>query len=259
MSLAPNGSLWIAGLGKTARIDFQPPTTPPGVPLVLSVNNGASFIAGDIVAPGEIVSLFGKELAPAAEVATSVRLPRAIQGVSVTIGGIAAPLFYVSPTQINFQVPFELPLGSASLSLQRGSQTTALRTLTVAASAPGIFTLANGQPAVVHAADFSLVTPQNPARPGEYLAVFCTGLGTTNPPAASGERAVAAATVPQQAYGVFSSGPEIRLAYIGLAPGFVGLYQINFQVSPRESAGIKHLYFQVGPNYTNQVSVPVIN
>jgi len=258
LALAANGNLWIGEAAKVVGMDFEVPATATGVPLVLSVASGASFVGGDVVAPGEIVTLFGKELAPAAESAVSDSLPRAMQGVSVTIGGIAAPLFYVSATQINLQVPFEVPLGSAPLRVQRGLQASALRTLTVVATSPGIFTTAGGQPAVVHAADFSLVTTQNPARPGEYLAVFATGLGATNPASVSGEKAKAAATlVTQLAYGVFSSGPSMQLAYIGIAPGFVGLYQINFQVSPTEQAGMKHLYFQVGSNYTNQVAVPV--
>jgi len=116
-ALAPelNGSLWIAESASLSRIDFAPPATQGGVPLVRTVNNGASFIPGDVVAPGEIVSLIGQELAPTSQSSNAGSLPQSLQGVSVTVGGIAAPLYYVSASQINLQVPVELTLGSAQL------------------------------------------------------------------------------------------------------------------------------------------------
>ena len=99
-----------------------PPTTSPGVPLILAAYNSASYRLGNFVAPGGIGTLFGAELAPFAEAATSAPLPLTLAGVSVTVGGIAAPLYYVSPGQINYQVPFEVPLGTAQLVVTRGAQ-----------------------------------------------------------------------------------------------------------------------------------------
>lgn len=256
MALTPNGSLWIAEPTGLARIDFQPPVTQPGVPLVLSVNNAASFIPGDVVAPGEIVTLIGEELAPAIQAAGQGSLPSSIQGVSVSIGGIAASLFYVSPSQINLQAPFELPPGSAPLIVQRSSQGSTARNVNVIATDPGVFSTAGGMPVVVHANDFSLVTQQNPAHSGEYLAVFCTGLGATDPAAITGQPAATAARIKASVFAEIDTGAEITVSYAGLAPGLVGLYQLNFQL-PKEPTGARELLFEVGSSVSNHVILRV--
>ena len=187
-------------------------------------------------------------------------LPQALQSVSVTIGGLTAPLFYVSAGQINFQVPPELPLGAAALVVRRGGQASAPRAVTVTASTAGIFV--NGSaasPVVVHASDFSLVTSLNPAHAGEYLAVFCTGLGATNPGIAAGA-AAPPQPVPLQASleTVVDSRLLPNTAYAGLAPGFAGLYQVNFQLEGDEAPGTKVLYVQPGGgSASNEVSFPV--
>jgi len=132
----------------------------------------------------------------------------------------------------------------------------------VVPAAPGIFSASGdprGTPVVVHASDFSLVTRENPANPGEYLAVFCTGLGATNPTAISGQPAAEAATLQNNIYGTFDSGAQILTSYAGLAPGFIGLDQVNFQVSPTELPGLTHLRFSVGAYVSNQVMVWIAN
>jgi uncharacterized protein (TIGR03437 family) len=255
MALASNSSLWIAETTGLTRIDFKAPPVQPGVPLILSVNNGASFIPGDEVAPGEIVTLMGQELAPAVKAADSSPLPSSIEGVSVSIGAITAPLFYVSPTQINLQVPFELPLGSAPLIVQRGAQSSAARDLKIAATDPGIFSTADGVAAVVHASDFSVVTQQKPASADEYLAVFSTGLGTTDPAAVSGQPATTAAPIKATVFAQIDTGPEITVSYAGLAPGLIGLYQLNFQIPEGTPRGARELLFYVGAGVSNHVTL----
>jgi uncharacterized protein (TIGR03437 family) len=171
-----------------------------------------------------------------------------MQGVSVLIGGASAPLFYVSPGQINFQVPVETALGSATVAVQRGTQVNVARTLSVVASAPGVFATTadvRNTPVLVHASDYSLVSEQNPAHPGEYLVAFCTGLGATNPRALSGQPAAAAAPTTAPVFASYGENYQ-PVSYAGLAPGWVGLYQINFQVDPGEKSGIKQLVFFVG-------------
>jgi len=245
-----------------ARLDLEPlPPAQPGVPLVRSVYNAASYRLGDIASPGELVSIFGAELAPAEGKATGFPLPKTLQGVRVTIGGLVVPLLYVSPSQINFQVPPEVPLGTAKLVVERGTQSGLERSLQVVSTVPGIFT-ASGDgrtaPLIVHTSDYSLVTPQRPARAGEYLAIFCTGLGTTNPSVAGGE-AAPMAPVPTQA--VFEVVVDSRLqgtaSYAGLAPGYAGLYQVNFKLLDDERPGTKLLYFSAAGDYSNEVPLHV--
>lgn len=249
------GSVWVAGTACSgdfpsigaasqnpgvfvARIDSAPPATQPGVPRIDAVYDGASFEWGNAVAPGEVVTLIGAELASATQSAASAPLPASLSDVSVTIGGIAAPLYYVSPTQINFQAPLGLTLGAADLAVTRGATVTH-RAVNAVAARPGIF-FVNGVPAVTHASDFSLVTAANPAHPGEYLAVFCSGLGATTPAVAAGQVSPLA-LLQAQAFGVVG-GREINVQYAGLAPGSIGLYQVNFQLPSDTSSGLTDLY-----------------
>jgi uncharacterized protein (TIGR03437 family) len=230
-ALAPAaGSLWVGGTAVSAeflpvtfpgsaylaRVDLAPPTPQPGVPLISSAYNAASYRPATSVAPGEIVTLFGAELAPAAEAAQSFPLPATLQGIRVMIGGTAAPLLYVSPGQINFQMPYDIPQAGTSIVIQRGGQASAPWPVGALAGAPGIFTTADGYtaPIVAHASDFALVTPQHPAHAGEYLALFCTGLGATNPSVPAGDAALAAPI--QQSYEL---AIDSRLVEVCRTPG----------------------------------------
>jgi len=109
---------------------------------------------------------------------------------------------------------------------------------------PGIFT-------VVHVSDYTIVTPQNPAHAGENLAIFCTGLGVPETGIPSGG---AAPPVPDPVQPLVEAVEDSRLAqvqYAGLAPGFAGLYQVNFQVISNETPGTKLLYVGIQGLYSN--------
>jgi uncharacterized protein (TIGR03437 family) len=272
LALSPTGSIWVAGTasspdfigsaafgssGFLARLDLEPlPPAMPGIPLVRSVYNAASMRLGDVVSPGQIVSIFGAELAPSAGSATGFPLPQNLQGVTVTVGGVAAPLFYVSPSQINFQVPFEVAQGGTSIIVKRGNQSVS-RSVFVIPATPGIFTASGdgyNSPVVVHNSDFSPVTPQNPAHAGEYLAIFCTGLGAVNASVRAGD-AAPAATI-QQPFDVVVDAVA-SVSYVGLAPGFAGLYQVNFQVNAGATPGAKLLYVSIRGVASNQVPLYV--
>jgi uncharacterized protein (TIGR03437 family) len=281
LAISPTGSIWVAGtaaspdfIGSTvpsysssgflARLDLEPlaPAT-PGVPLVRAVYNAASMHLGDVVSPGQIVSIFGAELAPAAGSATGFPLPQSLQGVTVTVGGIAAPLFYVSPSQINFQVPFDVAQGATSIVVKRGSGSplvsAVVRSVFVIPATPGIFTAAGdgyNSPVVVHTSDYTQVTAQNPAHAGEFLAIFCTGLGAVNGSVRAGDAASAAPVQPSFEVVVDSAGVG-SAPYAGLAPGFAGLYQVNFQVSANETPGVKLLYVDIWGVASNQVPLYV--
>jgi uncharacterized protein (TIGR03437 family) len=260
----PPAGPYYAAAGFFAKLDLAPPPPQPGVPLITAIYNAASYRIGDVVSPNEIVALMGAELAPATGQATAFPLPQSLQGVTVTIGGIPAPLFYVSPSQINFQVPPNLPLGAASLVVTRGSQTSTIRTLRVIAATPGIFTLSGDgrtAPAVVHASNYQPVTAQNPAHAGEYLIAFCTGLGVTNVNVDAGAAAPPQPAPIQTSFQLTLNGqPDSAitgLLYAGLAPGFAGLYQVNFQLGARATSP-GNLFIRLGNGtFTNQVLVYV--
>ena len=231
-----NAGIENAFIAKITELPLVAPTLPAN-----SVVNGASFRPATdpngAIAPGAIVAIFGTDLASDTLLAGGVPLPTTLGETSVTFDDVAAPLFFVSGTQINAQVPFELMAGAGRVTVQvkRGSEASAAQPIALAAVSPGIFTLnqqGTGPGAILHAEDFQPVSETAPARPGEFLLIFCTGLGPVQPEVQSGE---VAPNIPPLAETI--SRPLVNIAGIaaavtfsGLAPGFVGLYQMNVQV-----------------------------
>ena len=192
------------------------------------VVEGAGFTKRRPLSPGGIVSLFGARFAGENNFATQLPLERELAGVSVRIGGQDAPLYFVSPGQINAQVPFEVSTGdSVPVAISVGGLLTAPQNYLIAPAQPGIFIA--GENAAILDASFQLVTAQNPARPGDTIQIFATGLGETDPEVGSGEPAPPFSTVSNPVT-VTIGGIESAVAFQGLAPGFVGLYQVNVVV-----------------------------
>ena len=206
----------------------------PGAQLVSGVVNGASFstqpqtAACDVIlleppiAPGGIATIFGTNLAESTELASELPLPMEMGGVTVWFNGIQAPLYYVSPTQINAQVPFDLEGFSASVELERttpsGSFRSAAAAAGVADGAPGIFTWdASGSgPGIITHADLSPVNSAKPAVPGETLTAFVTGLGSVDLPMVTGAAAEFASEGFVGVSGVSGAGQTITITVNGV-------------------------------------------
>ena len=213
-----------------------------------SAANSASL--SKTLAPGAIVSIAGANFAFSSLSASSVPLPTVLGNTSVTFNGIAAPLFFVSSGQIDAQAPFELPAGTTvSIQVSRGGALSAVQTANVAAVSPGIFVVnqATGAAAVLHAANYSLVSANSPARSGESLVIYCTGLGSLQIPVGSGSRAPIAqpsdATINTPAVSI--GGLSAKVTYSGLASGLVGLYQITAQMPAGLPAGNQSIQITV--------------
>ena len=228
---ATTGSVYIADrVNNRVRMVSESLTGLPSLANNSTVN--AASLAQTGIAPGTIVSISGANFAGSNLSASSMPLPTVLGDTSVTFNGAAIPLFFVSTGQIYAQAPFDLPAGSASIQVRRGSSVlSVVRTANVAAVSPGIFIVdqASNAGAILHA-DYSLVGSSSPARPGEYLLIYCTGLGAVGTPVKSGDGAPSAplahTTNPPA---VSIGGLPATVTYSGLAPGFVGLYQINAQ------------------------------
>ena len=205
----------------------------PGSPQIRSggVVNSASYKTP--LVRGELASIFGSNMAGATTSAVALPLPTILGGVQVKVNGVAAPLYYVSAAQINFQVPFETPIsGTAQIVVVQGGVSSPAETVALAEYAPGVFTYARTaaalDPIIVHGADNTLVTPSNPASAGEVVVVYATGAGSfDNPPAtgaaASGSPLAACLVTPVVTVG----GAAAQVLFAGLTPGNVGLLQIN--------------------------------
>ena len=213
---------------------LQQVVTPP-LPTISSVLNSASYQAS--VAPGTWVAIFGQQLAPSAVSATSAPFPTQLSGVSVTVAGVAAPLQYVSGAQINALVPFE----AASLTNQIISVPVVVTT-PAGASAPFSLSLRRNAPGLYSAnatgtgaadafdASFNPVTKVGT----DPIILYATGLGPTNPPAATGALGAGAEPFNRVVDNVFVSigGNAAQVLFAGLAPGLHGIYQLNVLPNP---------------------------
>lgn len=198
-------------------------------PAVTSVGNGASFQQS--FAPGAVLSVFGSNLAPVTESASSVPLPLSVSGTEVLVNGIAAPLYYVSPGQLNVQIPYEVNVGSdAVVSVNNNGQVTT-RSFLVAAAAPGIFTNSSGA-----------LVPTSSAAVGQELAFYITGAGAVQPLIADGaapasSTATADLPAPAARTTVKIGGANATVDFIGIPWGLVGVTQINVTIPNGIPAG----------------------
>ena len=142
---------------------------------VASVVNAAGFQPGP-VAPGSIVSLFGSNLAQRATVAPAAHWAKVMEGSSVFVNGVAAPLAYVSPTQINAQIPDEIPPGQATLNVVAGGDDLPPIQLTIQSIAPGLFVDAENH-VLAQNQDGTPNGASHPAAPGTLLTAYLTGQG----------------------------------------------------------------------------------
>jgi uncharacterized protein (TIGR03437 family) len=235
----------------------------PGVVPVLEENstvNSASFAKG--AAPGGIVTLLGSGFSGSSLSASTIPLPRLLGDTSVTFNGIQAPLFFVSDTRIQAQVPFELSADSdVSVQVRRGNSLSASRMVSVGAVSPGIFINdpATSAGAVLHAEDFSLVSGAAPARPGEFLLIYCTGLGPVRGALGSGEGAPSARALTETVHlpAVNIAGLSANVIHSGLVPGFVGLYQIEVQAPPGMPAGAQPVQITMQGATSNIATIAV--
>jgi uncharacterized protein (TIGR03437 family) len=264
LAVNPAGAVYI-GDRVNSRIRVVSPAAVT-VPPTLSSDpalNGASFVPGMAIAPGSVVSLFGSNLTTGLASDLSAPLPYSLNDTSVTFNGAQVPLFFVSPNQINVQVPFTLPVGQVQIQVQYGTAVSPVAVATVATFSPGIFMVdyAANIGAIVHATTYAVVTASNPAVPGEPLAIFATGLGPVNMAIASG--AAAPSTAP---FAETTNTPTVTIGNVsahvlfsGLAPGYVGLYQVNVTVPSGLSGGSHSLQISVGGVASNTTTLAVAN
>ena len=234
-------------------------------PRVTSALNAADFSAG--LAPGAEVSFFGSGFTTTTVAAAGVPLPNTLGGVSVQVSDgsttALAPLFYVSPQQINAQLPYGLQ-GILSVTVTTGAGQSAPLSFTVAANAPKFFTLSQDGTGFILAthADNTMVSNTAPVRPGEAIILYLNSLGAVNPPVAAGQapgngtsaplnRVVAPTSVTLDSF-------TSAVTYAGLAPGFPGLYQVSFTAPYDDKLGDAAITVTTGSASTQSaVTVPV--
>jgi uncharacterized protein (TIGR03437 family) len=206
----------------------------PTAPTIAAIVNAAGF-AQSALAFGSIVSIFGTGYGPLAQ-AGATPLPTSLSDTEVYFDGVRAPLFFVSPNQINAQIPWELgPRFSAHVMVKRGGAFSHGFFLAFDGFQPGIFVDGAANPIIVNNTTGRLVSESEPVRAGDVLIIYASGLGPTIPPPRSGEPASGSplmhGVAPVRV--VFKQADRqnsLNAAFAGLAPGFIGVFQVNVQV-----------------------------
>jgi uncharacterized protein (TIGR03437 family) len=241
--------------------------TTPGV---TNIENAANLQPTTMVAPGEIVSIFGNNLGPATPVGLTLTsagtVPTSLGGVTVMFNNVAAPLLYASATQINAIVPYEMgSFTTATVTVDFGGSTSANLQVQIAATEPAIFSLSqggSGQGAILNQ-DNSVNGATNPATPGSVVQIYGTGEGQVVP---AGTTGCVTPTTPPFAMPVAKpisltiGGLPATVQYAGEAPGLVcGAIQINAVVPDTLSAGPQPIVLTVGTatNSTQNITVAV--
>ena len=193
------------------------------------VVNGANFAAGP-VAPGSLIVIQGSNFSGPTATAAGLPLPANLAGASVTVNGINAPLNYVSPGQINAQLPWEIQPGTAQV-IVNGCGSTAAMPVEVAASAPAIFQDANARASAMNQ-DGTTNAASNPAKVGSVITVSLTGIGAVTNQPATGAAAPVGGPASMATLGAAASigGQPATLQFLGIAPGSVWLDQAQVTV-----------------------------
>jgi uncharacterized protein (TIGR03437 family) len=215
------------------------------------VANAASFAPGLVAGSAATVFVAGVLDNPGVIAADRIPLPTNLGGVTVTVNGVAAPLYAVANTngveQVNFQVPFEASGQRASVVVTRSGLASPAVDVTLLESQPGIFT-SGGSAIVVHNADHSLVTNERPLRRGEFAYFYAAGLGrvTNRPPTGEGGPFPPALAFTEAQVRVAVGPVPAEVQFSGLAPGLVGVYQVNFRVPENIALGTHDVIVTAG-------------
>jgi uncharacterized protein (TIGR03437 family) len=220
------------------------------------VVNGAGF-GPNPVAPGSIASVFGASLATGTQSATSLPLPNALSGTRAYFDLVSAPFYFVSSGQINLQVPFELNVQQTHFTITLNGSASIPVILKLSPYAPGIFTGGDGSPIIINYRTGALISAAQPVRTGDVLIIYATGVGPIANPPASGNPTPLGKLYQLSVPLTVAFGSTAAIAdFAGLAPGFVGLYQVNVTV-PVLPSGQTTLQLKAGGASSNSVPVYV--
>ncbi len=215
-----------------------------------SISAGGIVNAGSfqqVVSPGALISIFGQGFAAGQAQAASLPLPSSLLSVTVRVNNITAPLLYVGPTQINCQLPVDVKPGAATVTVQSGTLGTASQSINVTVASPALFSDSSGH-GIIQNQDYSLNTAQRPAKGGEVVILYGTGLGATIPALVSGASSPGAPNfaTPTANVAVTIGGVGAEVRFAGAIPGFVALFQLNVVVPANVPSGELDAVLSVG-------------
>jgi uncharacterized protein (TIGR03437 family) len=264
MTVLLNGT---AGTLKPALARLGGFVSPNQAPVLNSngIVNGFTFLSGGALAPGMVASAFGSGLTTSPNPVSpgTTPLPTQFQNTQLVVGGFVAPLYFLSNSQLNVQIPAELAALQQvpAVGVVNNALTLPVQ-ITVVPTAPGVAASTDGS-VIAQDSNFNLITSGSPAHPGESIVIYLVGMGATNPAVSSNSAApglnpgdtLAKATV-QPVVKVNNQTAQIQFA--GLTPGAIGLYQINFVVPTNVPAGSLSLTVSQGIVNANSTTLPVV-
>jgi uncharacterized protein (TIGR03437 family) len=252
----PNGS---QAINVTVTVNGAPP------PVVVTLDNAASLQPG-AVSPGEIVTFFGSGMGPVSGVSfvlVNGKLPTTIAGVTVSFNGVAAPLLYVSSSQINALVPYEMAgQVAANVVVTYTNSSSTVFQARITDSAPAIFSASqggNGQGAILNQ-NYSGNGANSPAAKGSIVQIFGTGEGQLVPGVATGSITPGSPPFPMpiDKVTVTIGGVSAQVTYAGEAPGLIaGLLQVDAVVPSNIGSGAQIVMLTIGNNSNIQQTITV--
>ena len=214
------------------------------------VVNAASGEADRGFAPGSYVSIFGRGLSEVTRVFSTSYLPLSLAGVSVSFEHLPARIHFVSDSQINVQIPWELQgVSTARMKVSLGGASSALVNVPIASHSPALFeyTDASGRRHAAAVNETGVVGQANAARRGGIVSLYANGLGPVDDHPASGDAAPSDTLVLTRTTAVVTiGGRPAEVLFSGLAPGSVGLYQLNVRIPPDVLPGSQPVQITVG-------------
>ncbi|MBL8177546.1 MAG: CHRD domain-containing protein [Bryobacterales bacterium] len=227
-------------------------------PAISSVLNSADYSVST-VAPGSWVSIFGVRFAHASTdywAWEGAQLPAALNGVEVTVGGRAAPIYLVAPGQVDVQIPFEVEPGRQQVIVKNAAGSSAAFMANVERVAPAIWRMGENGGQIVRMSDVTFINSDNPGRATDVLLALTTGMGQTLPSLATGR------IVPESTFAILGvtatlAGQPVPVVATLAYPGLPGQYVVAFAIPPGVPAGTHPLEFTLGGQRSNRVMLPV--
>jgi uncharacterized protein (TIGR03437 family) len=237
-----------------------------GTPQISSIVNGAS-LTNTGLSPGLIFTLFGSGMGPTQgqtlQVDDADQIITDLSGVQVLVGGAFAPILYLGQNQINAVAPYEIAgsVGqSVSVQVINNGVNGAVSNVNVVAAAPAIFSLGNGQGAILNG-DNSVNGPGNPAAKGSIIQIYATGEGQINPPGVDGSFAnepLAGLPRPVAPFSLTIGGVPATYIYAGTAPqSFEGFFQVDAMIPSNVASGNIPVVLKVGNASSPPLNVAV--
>jgi len=244
------GNVYVADTNNNVIRLLQPVQAPTPAITANGVVNAASLAPQ--ISPGCLATVFGTNFA-SGTVSANPPLQTALSGVSVSVNGRLAPILFVNGTQINFQVPWETSVGTATVTVSVNSTASQGASVPVTAAAPGLF-------AVAQNSDFSINSPSNPALVGSAIMTYLSGSGPVTPAVADGAATPLSGLVTATSTVTATIGGEpAQVPFAGLTPGLVAVTQVNIVVPSDLASGDYPVVVTIGTENSNSFTISVVS